>query len=79
MDEIDKANLIDQTKFRLHEITKTGNNFNQEIEQTKLCIKKLSKYVAALGYIDKVLILLSETTGGVCIALFLVQLLLELL
>ena len=49
MDEIDKANLIDQTKFRLHEITKTENNFNQEIDQTKSCIKKLSKYDAAFG------------------------------
>ena len=32
-----------------------------------MCSKKLSKYVAAFGYIDKVLIFLSATSGGVCI------------
>ena len=34
------------------------NYFNQEINQRKLCSKKLSKYVAAFDYIDKVLIVL---------------------
>ena len=67
MDEIDKTNSSDQTKFRLHEITKIENYFNQEINQTKLCIKKLSQYVAAFDYIDKVAIVLSATTGGFCI------------
>ena len=39
----------------------------KEINQRKSCSKKLSKYVAAFGYIDKVLIFLSATSGGVCI------------
>ena len=50
MNEIDKTNLTDQTKFRLNEITKIENNFNSDY------------------YIDKILIVLSATRGGVCIA-----------
>ena len=61
--------MIDQTKFILNEITKIENYFNQEINQRKTCSKKLSKYVAAFDYIDKILIVLSATSGGVCIFL----------
>ena len=67
MNEIDKTNLSDQTKFRLNEINKIENYFNSEINQRKLCSKKLSKYVSAFDYIDKILIVLNATTGGVCI------------
>ena len=52
--------MTDQTKFRLNKI----NYFNQEINQRKLSSKKLSKYLAAFDYIDKVLIVLSATSGG---------------
>ena len=67
MNEIDKINLTDLTKFRLNEITKIENYFNQEINQRKSCSKRLSKYVAAFDYIGKVLIVLSATSGGACI------------
>ena len=67
MNEIDKTNLTDQTKFRLNEISKIENYFNSEINQRKLSSKKLSKYVTAFDYRDKVLIVLSATTGGVSI------------
>ena len=63
--EIDKTNLTDQTKYRLKKITKIENYFIEEINQKKPCSKKLSKYVAAFDYIDKVLIILSATSGGV--------------
>ena len=43
------------------------NYFIEEINQRKSCSKKLSKYVAAFDYIDKILIVLSVTSGGVCI------------
>ena len=33
MNGIDKANLTDQTKFRLSEISKTENYFNHKINQ----------------------------------------------
>ena len=67
MNKIDTANLTGQTKYRLNEITKIKDYFKQEINQRKLCSKKLSKYVAAFNYIDNVLIVLSATSGGVCI------------
>ena len=67
MDEIDKTNLTDQTKYRLNETTKIENYFNQEINQRKTCSKKLSKYVAAFDQIDKIVIVLSVTSDGVCI------------
>ena len=50
-----------------NEINKIENYCNSEINQRKLCSKKLSKYVTVFDYIDKILIDLSATTGGVCI------------
>ena len=67
MNEINKINLSEQTKFRLSEIIGIENYFHQEINQRKSCSKKLSKYVTAFDYIDKILIVLNATTGGVCI------------
>ena len=67
MNEINKINLSEQTKFRLSEIMRTENYFHQEINQRKSCSKKLSKCVTAFDYIDKILIVLSTTSSGVCI------------
>ena len=65
MNEIHKTNLTDQTKYRLNEISKIENYFNSEVNQRKSCIKKLSKYITTFDYIDKVLIVLIATSGGV--------------
>ena len=70
IEAIDKTNLTNQTKFRLDEISKIENYFIEEINQRKSCSKKLSKYVAAFYYIDKILIVLSAITGGVSICSF---------
>ena len=44
------------------------NYFHHDINQRKSCSKKLSKYcVTAFNYIDKVLIVLSATSSGVCL------------
>ena len=67
---IDKTDLSEQTKFRLDEISKIENYFHEEINQRKSCSKKLSKYVAAFDYIDKILTVLSAATGGVSICSF---------
>ena len=67
---IDRTNLIEETKFRLDKICKIENYFHEEINQRKLCSKKLSKYVDAFDYTDNVLIVLSATSGGVSICLF---------
>ena len=58
--------MTDQTKYRLNEISKIENYFNSEINQRKNASKKLSKYVSDFDYIDKVLFVLSATSGGVC-------------
>ena len=65
-----RTNLTEQTKIRLDKITEIESYFHQEINQRKLCSKKLSKYVAAFDYIDKILIVLSATSGGVSIISF---------
>ena len=70
MNEIKKINLSEQTKFRLSEIIEIENYFQQEINQRKSYSKKLSKYVTAFDYIDKVLIVLSATSVGVSIISF---------
>ena len=64
MNEIDKTKFA---KFGLNEISKIENYFTSEINQRKLYIKKLSKYMAAFDCIEKVLIVLSITSSGVCI------------
>ena len=69
MKETEKTNLSDQIKFRLNEISKIHDYFNSEINQKKSCSKKLSKYATTFGYIEKVLIVLSTTSGGSCIVL----------
>ena len=67
MNEINKINLSEETKFRLNEIIGIENYFHQEINQRKSYSKKLNKYVTAFDYIDKVLIALNATSGGVSI------------
>ena len=70
IETIDRTILTELTKIRLNKITQIENYFHQEINQRKLCSKKLSKYVTAFDYIDKVLIAVSATSGGVSITSF---------
>ena len=70
MNEINKINLSEQTKFRLSEIIGIENYFHQEINQRKSYCKKLSKYITAFDYIDKILIVLSAAGDGVSIISF---------
>ena len=53
--------------FGLGETIGIENYFHQEINQRKLCSKKLSKYATAFDYVDKILIVLSGAGSGVCI------------
>ena len=57
MHEIDKTKLTDQTKFRMIEIKKTENCFQNDINQQKAQSKTLRRYVTIFDYIDKILIL----------------------
>ena len=67
IETIDRTNLTEETKFRLDKIGKIENYFHEEINQRKLCSKKLNKYVTVFDFIVKNLIVLSATSGGACI------------
>ena len=60
--------LNDLTKFRLDEINKIKDYFNSEIKERKNIIKKISKYIVAFDYADKVFITLSASFGTLSIA-----------
>ena len=71
LETIDKTVLSEQTKFWLSEIIGIENYFYQEINQRKLCSKKLNKYGTTFDCIDnKILIILSVTSSGVSIISF---------
>ena len=70
MDEINKINLSEQIKFRLDEISKIENYFIEEINQRKSYSQKLNKYITAFDYIDKIVVILIPTSGGVSIISF---------
>ena len=50
-------------KFRLDEINKVKEYFNSGINERKEVIKKLSKYIVAFYYADKIFITLSASFG----------------
>ena len=70
MQEIDKTKRTDQTKFRLYEIKRFNNYVINEINQQKSYSKKLNRFVTIFDYMDKILILLSATTGGISMISF---------
>ena len=63
-------NLSEKTKFRLNEINEIKDYFNSETQERRIMSKKLSKYITALDYIDKNLIDLFVTSGGIFIISF---------
>ena len=56
--------MSEHTKFRLIKIIRIENCFHQEFNQRKILSKKLSKYVTAFDYIEKILIVLTARKGG---------------
>ena len=64
------VSLNDQQQFRLNKIYKIRDYFIAEIEEKELMSKWLRKYIASFDFFDKSLIVLSVTTGGICIASF---------
>ena len=60
--------LNDLTKFRLDEINNIKEYFNTEIKERRDIIKKISKYIVAFDYADKVFITLSASFGTLSIA-----------
>ena len=60
--------LTDVNKYRLHEINKIRDYFNNEIKEIKDKIKKLNKYLVSFDYLDKIFITLSASFGTLSIA-----------
>ena len=58
----------DVTKFRLDEINKIKDYLNAEIKERKDIVKKISKYVVAFDYADKLFITLSASFVTLSIA-----------
>ena len=48
-------NLEDQSNYRLNEISKIRNYFNEEIQYQQSLTNKLSKYLTILDYSNKIL------------------------
>ena len=55
-------------KYRLDEINKIRDYFNNEIKERKDIIKKLNKYLVSFDYLDKIFIALSASFGTFFIA-----------
>ena len=62
------SELKDLTKYRLHEINKIKDYFNAEVKERKYIFKKISKYIVAFDYGDKLFITLSASFGTLSIA-----------
>ena len=60
--------LIDVNKYRLDEINKIRDYFNNEIKERKDIIKKLNKYLVSFDYLDKIFTTLSASFGTLSIA-----------
>ena len=60
--------LTDVNKYRLDEITKIRDYFNNEMKERKDIIKKLNKYIVSFDYLDKIFIALSASFGTLSIA-----------
>ena len=60
--------LTDVNTYRLDEINKIRDYFNNEIKERKDIIKKLNKYSVSFDYLDKIFITLSELFGTLSIA-----------
>ena len=55
--------LTDINNYRINEINKVKDYFNDEINERKNIIKKLNKYTVTLDYLDKIFITLSAPFG----------------
>ena len=69
---MNNLNVIELTdtanKYRLDEINKIRDYFNNEIKERKDIIKKLNKYLVSFDYLDKIFVTLSASFGTLSIA-----------
>ena len=60
--------LTDANKYRIDEINKIKEHFDNEIKERKDIIKKLNQYLVSFDYLDKIFITLSASFGTLSIA-----------
>ena len=68
MNNISVTELTDANKYRLDEINKIKEYFDNEIKERKDIIKKLNKYLVSFDYLDKIFTTLSASFGTLSIA-----------
>ena len=59
MNTLNVTELTNVNKYRLDEVNKIRDYFNNEIKERKYIIKKLNKYLVSFDYLDKIFIALS--------------------
>ena len=68
MNDLNVTELTDANKYRLDEINKIKEYFDNEIKEREDIIKKLNKYLVSFDYLDKIFITLSASFGTLSIA-----------
>ena len=68
MHNLNVIELTDVNKYRLDEINKIRDYFNNEINERKDIIKTLNKHLVSFDYLDKIFITLSASFGTLSIA-----------
>ena len=66
--KMNNLELTDINNYRLKEINKTKDYFNNEINERKDIVKKLNKYIVSFDYLDKIFIALSASFSTLSIA-----------
>ena len=66
--KMNNLDLTDVNNYRLNEINKTKDYFNNEKNERKDIIKKLNKYIVSFDYLDKIFISLSASFSTLSIA-----------
>ena len=61
------ANTSNDQQGRINKINEIKDYFIAEIKERELMSKRLSKYIASFDYFDKLLIVLSVTTGNISV------------
>ena len=67
-DTVEPSSSERVNKYRIDEINKIRDYFNNEIKERKDIIKKLNKYLVSFDYLDKIFITLSASFGTLSIA-----------
>ena len=66
--KMNNVELTDVNNYRLNQIDKIKDYFNNEINERKDIIKKLNKYLVSFDYLNKIFITLSASFGTLSIA-----------